>query len=287
MATGKRTKAPVDRPELLSKARASLDVDGVVKIASLGPKAMRAEMVRVLGASGFEATKSVVRRPVVAQLVEAFAEGAYVPLKSVASVVRGATAAEVKRVAMRLVHDGRLRLVVRGNAEVLVPASAAVLSGEETTTLRKALDSVTKNLTKACKHRGKASVLRSDVLEAMENVVRELNRRGSSGREHPAESTNGAKQSGSTMERVLAALDATTDDRMGMSFVPQIVARLRPQIDAKVVREALSDAAAGGLIELRPEGGLGRLTQEELDACLEGPQGTRLSWARRVDIRGS
>jgi hypothetical protein len=43
-------------------------------------------------------------------------------------------------------------------------------------------------------------------------------------------------------------------------------------------------AAMDGLLELRPEGGIHRLSDEELAACPEGPHGTRLSWARRTEV---
>jgi hypothetical protein len=85
------------------------------------------------------------------------------------------------------------------------------------------------------------------------------------------------------MNSLLSAVDATRDPRTGLSFVPAIVARLKAELDSARVTAALLEAARNGLLELRPEGGIQRLSREELLVCPPGPQGTRLSWARRPD----
>jgi len=58
---------------------------------------------------------------------------------------------------------------------------------------------------------------------------------------------------------------------------------LRPSFTSDAAREALLTAAHSSLLELRPEGGINRLSPEELSLCPPGPQGTRLSWARRTE----
>jgi hypothetical protein len=81
---------------------------------------------------------------------------------------------------------------------------------------------------------------------------------------------------------VLDALEATRDERTGLSFVPRVIQRLLSDRPLTAAHEMLLAAAREELIELRPEGGLGRLTSEELLLCPPGPGGTRLSWARRL-----
>jgi hypothetical protein len=81
---------------------------------------------------------------------------------------------------------------------------------------------------------------------------------------------------------VLAAVDAARDARTGLSFVPVIIRRLSQVMALPVAHDVLLSAARRELIELRPEGGLGRLSEEELSLCPPGPAGTRLSWARRA-----
>ena len=46
------------------------------------------------------------------------------------------------------------------------------------------------------------------------------------------------------------------------------------------VHAAILVAYDAGLLELRPEGGLDRLSASELAAALPGPQGSRLAWVR-------
>jgi len=61
------------------------------------------------------------------------------------------------------------------------------------------------------------------------------------------------------------------------------VRRLLPAMSPAVAREMLLLAASRELVELRPEGGLGRLTPEDLELCPPGPARTRLSWARLLE----
>lgn len=58
----------------------------------------------------------------------------------------------------------------------------------------------------------------------------------------------------------------------GLAFVPDVV--------AAVGRDALLAAASAELVELRPEGGLARLTPAERAACPAMRDGTPLSWCR-------
>jgi hypothetical protein len=83
------------------------------------------------------------------------------------------------------------------------------------------------------------------------------------------------------LAHLLDALDAARNERTGLSFVPAIVQHLSPPMTVSVAHDALLSAARCELIELRPEGGLARLSAEELALCPPGPLGTRLSWARR------
>lgn len=278
MATAKPTKqlATPDLGALIQAARTALERDGAVKVAKLGPAGVRAEVVAALVKDGFEGTKSAVRRPVGDQLAAALADGAFISLKTVGAHVVGATAAEAKKGATALVAAGRARLVVRGAEEVLVPASTAVLSREQVARLVR----FSKVAAKAAASKSGAALLESDVIEALREVVPSL----AGARSGPAQAAGKRpdEDAKGRLETLLSAVDETRDARTGLSFVPAIVAKLSASLGRDATSRLLVEAATEGVIELRPEGGLGRLSEQELSVCPPGPQGTRLSWARRL-----
>jgi hypothetical protein len=96
-----------------------------------------------------------------------------------------------------------------------------------------------------------------------------------------------ARAASPTVKDVNAAIDARREPS-GLTWVPDLVRALGgatpPAGDA--VREAvhaeLLRGARSGDLELRPESGMGRLSPEDDALCISGPQGSRLSWVRRI-----
>jgi hypothetical protein len=155
-----------------------------------------------------------------------------------------------------------------------VPANVDVLIDSDLATVSKRLAQIAKELEKAVR-RGKGwGVLREDIEQALGAIV-PIRTKASPPRE---------RELNPTLGRVLRAVDATRDASMGLSFVPKVVDLLKVDFDLAAAQGALLEAASRGLVELRPEGGLARLSDAELLACPEGPQGTRLSWARRIEV---
>ena len=277
MGKAKQKFAPqlADVPARVTQARAQLEAEGAVKLTALGPPATRGLIAAELGKSGFELTASWVRKPIAQQLQQALADGAFIALKGVAAHVAGATATEAKDAALALVASGAGYLVLRGREEVLVPSSAGVLSRKELA----AFEALSTVVAKAARAKNGVSLLRSDLIEALAQAL-------PSSALVPGPASNAQierKPGDAALSSLLSAVDATRDAQTGLSFVPSIVARLRPSFNSDVAREALLSAARSGLLELRPEGGINRLSVEELALCPPGPQGTRLSWARRTE----
>jgi hypothetical protein len=286
-AKAKTARAAVDPTVLLERARSVLAKEGVAKLATLGPAAGRAALVAELVKQGFEVSKTVVRKPLAAQLSVALADGAFIPLRTVGSHVVGSSTAEAKRAALALVASGGAKLVLRGTEEVLVPGTSRVLSREELAEFAQ----VAKSVAKVASAKGGLSLLQRDLLEALERVTPGIAtglaaRQGRT--EAPASSASTSQASGEQVDadlsRLFSAVDATRDPGTGLSFVPKIVATLRPQLGPEKATGVLLAAALDGLLELRPEGGIHRLSDEELALCPEGPHGTRLSWARRTEM---
>jgi hypothetical protein len=227
-------------------------------------------LVDALRRRGYEVGTKFVRVPIVDQIEQALGEGGFIALKTVGAHVRGATSTEARKAALLLVERQRAHLVLRTTSETLVPSSAGVVSGKDLAAAAARASELAKYLQKAARKKG-TSVLRSDVRELLERTL-EVRPNGSSWK---ADST-------SALPRVLHAVDEARDATLGLSFVPKVVALLAPDLDRDGAKVALLDAASRGLLELRPEGGLGRLSEAETLSCPEGPQGTRLSWARRA-----
>jgi len=263
-------QATPDISKLVSSALTALESDGVIKLSALGPASVREQVAFELTKQGYELTKSAVRKPVLEQLKRALADGAFIALKRVAAHTPGATTPEAKRAVLALVASGAAHLVLRGKEEVIVPINANVLSRKELLEL----NAFAKNVAKAAGAKNGLSLLQADVAEAFASSVPGAPTSFSAGAE---------KKLGPALSNLLAAVDATRDAQTGLSFVPSIVARLRPSLSPGGALDALLSAATSGLLELRPEGGINRLSAEELNLCPPGPQGTRLSWARRTE----
>lgn len=69
----------------------------------------------------------------------------------------------------------------------------------------------------------------------------------------------------------------TLANASGLAFIPKLSRKLGKRAHAKLLL-----AEADGAIELRPEGGINRLTATEKQLCIPGPHQTLLSWAREV-----
>jgi hypothetical protein len=267
----KTANAAVDERQVVESAALQLVRDGVLKLSSVKPPALRATVVAELERQGFEATKSVVRTPLMAQLAQALAHGALIPLEALSSHVRGASKAELKALVTRAVKEDRAHRVLRGRAEALAGPEVSIVADARLSSLRGRVAALSKALEKADKSAGLA-LLASDVDEALSDALSELRRRLRTPPKHNDE----------PMTAVLAAVDATRDAKTGLSFVPAVVETLAEQLDAALVGKLLLSAARKDLLELRPEGGIARLSEAELSVCPPGPQGTRLSWARRL-----
>ena len=283
MPSAKRTKVSgpgttIDVELLLSGARAELAKSGSFALTKVKPKAAQELLKPRLIAEGFEVDGTTVRYPIDVQLRQALAHGATVAMSSLASHVRGAKAPAVKKAALSMAAKGEARLVLRGAVLTLAGPHADVFSREELAHLRGALEPLSKSLAKLAK--SGATLLRSDVRSTLDAAFSAPSRPR---RQSATAPDMGANAHPADLAPVLAAVDAAHDPSMGLSFVPHVVTRLTRVMDPRAAALALLSGATRGMLELRPEGGLHRLSEAELALCPEGPQGTRLSWVRRTE----
>lgn len=272
MAQRKRaaqSEVAVDLDSLLPELQQRLERDGAVKRSEIKPKSAQEPLVSRLIEQGFEASKTYVRRPLPLQLAEALAHGALIPLSGVSAHVRGATPAELKAAVASAMRSKQIRKVLRGKAEVLCGPEVRVLEAESLRRASERAQSLSRLLEKVTK-KGDLGLLAEDVEEALAELHRALPKKAESKREDES------------FAALLSAVDSTRDAHSGLSFVPAIVGRLAPRLSKDHAMQLLVAAAARELLELRPEGGIGRLSEAELSVCPPGPHGTKLSWARRL-----
>jgi hypothetical protein len=279
-ASGKRA-APVSPDEIelgLAALRERLRAEGAVKLSSIVPKRAQGELSARLAAEGYELAGTWLRRPLREQLRDALGHGAALTKKGLASAVRGAAAPELTRVANELERTGELYRVLRGKSETFTGPSAAVLSTPSLAALEPVIAQLCRALAAVSKKKG-MTLLASDVDGWLVEARGVLDRNAAGGRAVPPPERSDAGD----FAPLLDALDATRDEQTGLSFVPRLVERLLPSVSLAVAHEMLLQVARDERIELRPEGGLARLTSAELGLCPAGPGGTRLSWARRLE----
>lgn len=246
---------PNDVDALVDQAERVLSREGKIPIAKLGPKAIRGAVAKRLAELGFEVGKAKVERPVIDRVRALLADGAYVPLSALRARVPGLSAAGVKAVVRALVDAGEAHVVLRTAKETLVPGRAPVLGEGEVAGVSRVVAELHDTLRAATKKR--AGLLRGDVDAAVARLVAAL----------------GAAPS------VVDAIAAETDASTGLAFVPRVVARLAP-MSVGAAHAALLGLARDGAVELRPEGGLARLSEAERAACVPGPNGVLFSWVR-------
>lgn len=284
----------------LARLRQRLTREGALKLSTLKAVALRDVICERLVAEGYELGATFLRQPLAAQLHDALSREEAIAVNELPERVRGASRAELAQAVDAQVARGELRRILRGRAEFVVGARHAVLGERRLAALRGTFSDLAKMLDAASKKKN-VGLLASDIeqmLSAAQRVLEEdtaprpveeaatdeavtapapaVAARDAIARDAPVMPANV-----DPLVTLMSALDAARDTRSGMSFVPAIVHQLSAAMPVSEALDLLMRAARRELIELRPEGGLGRLSEEELALCPPGPAGTRLSWARR------
>ena len=256
------------------------EVEAAVRQAGAVPlgKLTRAKLTRraqgqlfeALARRGLERTGRAVRVPLREQVAASLAGG---PIGTAAlrKRVRGAASAgELKVVLADLARARRAAIVVRRGVEHVAPPSHEVLAAPELAAVR----DLARDLGKAVAAvRGRAgqparSLWRADLVALLERARVALGGGGDD-----------------AVSLVLDAVRSHASPSTGLAPVPAIARALGPRLPD--VREALLAAAAAGVVELRPESGVGLLAPADAELCPRGPDGWPLSWARELPRRGA
>lgn len=290
----------------LARVRQRLAREGALKLSTWKAGALRDAICERLVAEGFELGATFLRQPLAAQLHDALSREEAIAVNELPERVRGASRAELAMAVDAQVARGELRRILRGSAEYVVGARHAVLGERRLAALRGTFSNLAKMLDATSKKKN-VGLLASDIEQMLSAAQRVLEEDSAPSpveevpadeavtapapavaarvpaRVVPAREAPAASAEVDPLAALLVALDAVRDAGSGMSFVPAVVRRLSAAMPVSEALELLMRAARRELIELRPEGGLGRLSGEELALCPPGPAGTRLSWARRSE----
>lgn len=240
--------------------------DGAVAKSVVTKRAGRANVLAVFDAltnAGLEIGARHVREPLEGQLAAAV-RGGPLSLRGLDAHVRGATLAEAKSAALALVARGRLRLVARGKELAVTSVDSLVLDARTRERLAHAVDALVRASKLAAKHR--ASLLAADVEAAFAPFLQ----------------PSSARAELRTIRDVAALVEAQKEPS-GLTWVPKLVRLLGGEAAREAVHAELLRGARAGRFELRPESGMGRLSAEDAELCVPGPQGSRLSWVRRIE----
>ncbi|MCL2723635.1 MAG: hypothetical protein FWD69_04275 [Polyangiaceae bacterium] len=219
-----------------------------------------------LTALDLEVTNKFIRVPLERQLSAELATH-WLPLRSIDQYVRGASRREAMLTAMKLTSSKRARIIVRSTELVLAPWDAPVLDDRDLDRLEATLRLLANALKLARRKAG--TLLRSDVSNALHAGL------------DPA-MASASSVGDISMHRVRACVDEHRESS-GLTWVPKLVRALGGLAARDRVHAQLFRGARAGELELRPESGMGRLSEEDAALCPSGPQGSRLSWVRRIE----
>lgn len=290
MATRKKATSEEEQiRKSLETARRLLDEKGHASSAKLGAPKIRAAVAAKLVEEGFEATSKGVRVPLFEQGLKLVALGHPVPLTTLGKRLGGASQKEAKDLAKALTARGEATLVLRDKQQVLVPPSERALSRDRLRSGLAELSTLLGWVKKAASDKLGTSVLDADLLQALGEVRTAFG--FSSARTTPQAPTPNPAAPAQAMigsgrdlsADVRGAVLSLRDEDTALARVPELSRQLRPQANATEVKDALLAACRRGELELRPEGGIGRLTSDDAALCPVGAGGVPLSWVRLTE----
>jgi hypothetical protein len=252
----------------------------------------KAELKRQLAARGLVVKPARVLVPFAEQVLALVSGGARVPLKELARRT-GFAQTETPRLLAGLVREGKVVVVQRTRMEVVVSPGERRLGDQDIERLRTHLDHLRLTLQGVTKK--KRAVLVEDVAALMTSLREIVEPAGAppetrsapaaSFREMVSPPPAAAASASSTdghWEMIEAEIRALEDPRLPLVFIPDLMRRLEGRLGRDEIHRLLLAQADAGRIELRHEGGIGRLSPEELALCPPGPRGTVLSNLRRL-----
>lgn len=267
----------VDTAEVARAIVAAIARDGAIArsaVARMQKGDGQLALFDALSDAGLEIGARFVRTPLEAQLEallrdpRAAGKDGLIDLRGLEKRLEGASSREARDTANALVERGRAKLVVREKQAFLARADARTLDPRTLERLGQAAEALVKATRFATKRR--ASLLAGDVERLLSPFVTSTSR------------ANGTRSAPASSLQDVEALVDKHRELSGLTSVPKLVRLLGGASARGTLHAALLEGARAGRFELRPESGMGRLSAEDAALCIPGPQGSRLSWVRRI-----
>ncbi len=265
--------------QVVQRARRTLEERGAITSSKLGKAGIRTSVIERLIGEGYEKTKTGVRVKPELQGQQLARSGHAVAVGDLRKRLGGVSATEAKKIAQQLARSGAMHLVYRGKVPTLVPPSERVLEREALMALADQVKQLGDWLKRPRSDRAGASILLSDAQQALAELTSVCASQATT--PAPAAPRPALPLGTPSLSQALrGAVMAERDEDSGLASVPMVSRRLRPQASSEDVRAALLEAHEAGEVELRPEGGLGRLSDADAALCPRGANDLPLSWVR-------
>jgi len=273
----RRVKALSDQFDetLVVEAERKVRENGAMAPSKLLPKGLsragQALFLEALGRRGLEHTGKHLRVPVDEQVKARLASDGPIPLSSLAKRLAGVTAVEAKRAVTRLVSAGSAVWVMRDGKDVVAPPSVDALSSADLEVLKQAARKIETMLKWVKPKKGvpPRTLLRDDIGNAAWLL---------SAKPAPV----GARTADAE-RMVLDTIMRLADARTGLARVPDVVRAVGGQVAREEAIRAMLTLDRAGTIELRPESGIGLLSEADAALCPRGPRAVPLSFVRVVE----
>ncbi len=239
------------------------------QLTQLGvPKAQHQAAASRLCDEGFETTTKAIRLPIRQQLGRRLQERSQLPLKGLEKLVIGCTAKEVLTVVEEFVNNGIAHRILRTKAEWIVTADTDVLSTEEVKGLGRLIaDWAARTKKTLATRKTPLTFWRNDIRALIEELMLMKN-----GRRPSADVERHDSQ------RLLRVILENLQPTVGLAFVPTVIEK--SQLAVERAQGLLLELARSGAIELRPDAGAVRFSEEELRIAPAGPDGSHFFWVR-------
>lgn len=253
---------------LIARVRSASAIGkSALKWGKLDPAA-QASLRAALEAAGLELTEKHARVPLAEQLerVVRAAEDRGLPLPQLTRAIKGAqSGVELRAVIDAQIAAGAIALVTDGKVERVVLASADLLGVAELDRLPALLASLRALVarTKTTSGKPRATVRRATLRALFDGEAAKV---------------AGAANVKTALLDAFAGAAAPT----GLVRVPEVIGTLEPVYARGALLAALDALARAGAVELRPESGLQRMSDEDRARCLMALDGTPLSYARVI-----